>query len=122
MTFPTYRAGVMTAPDALGAVISALREYTQHIYLGDADSGGYNRFSMSEVYRVPGVAEVVRKYGVKLINLSECERRTIHFQYKRKQFALDLPLLLTDETDFLITMPVPKIHNIPKFFLNLSLR
>lgn len=111
LTYPTFLPGVMTTPQALEAVIVALREYTQHIYVGDADSGGYNRFSMNEVYRETGVAEVARKYGVKLVNLSECERKTIHFQYKRKRFALDLPHLLTDEMDFFITMPVPKIHN-----------
>lgn len=111
LTYPTFRPGVMTTIGAIEGAISVLREYTKHIYVGDADSGGYNRFSMRQVYEETGVSEVARKYGVKLVNLSEGQRKTVHFQFKRRHFDLDLPRLLTDETDFLITMPVPKIHN-----------
>ncbi len=110
LTFPTYRPGVMTSPQAIEAAILAVREYTPHIYIGDADSGGYNRFSMDEVYRETGLGQFADRYGVQVINLSHVPRQTIHFAYRRKSFALDLPRLLTDEMDLLITMPVPKVH------------
>ena len=110
LTFPTYRPGVMTNPRAVEAAILAIQEYTPHIIVGDADSGGYNRFSMDEVYRETGLKEFAKKYGVKIVNLSKVERRTITFQYQHRNFSLDLPRLLTDEIDLLITMPVPKVH------------
>jgi len=110
LTFPTYRPGVMTSPAAVEAAILALREYTPNIILGDADSGGYNRFSMDEVYRETGLWQFAEKYGVQVVNLSSGERKTIHFCYGGKDFSLALPRLLTDEIDLLITMPVPKVH------------
>lgn len=110
LTFPTYRPGVMTNPQAVEAAILAVREYTPYIIIGDADSGGYNRFSMDEVYRETGLWQFAEKYGVQVVNLSKVERRTITFRYRNRDFSIDLPRLLTDEIDLLITMPVPKVH------------
>lgn len=110
LTFPTYKPGVMTNPRAVEAAILAIREYTPHIFVGDADSGGYNRFSMDEVYREIGLWKFAEKYGVQVVNLSKTERRTITFRYRNRNFSLDLPRLLTDEIDLLVTMPVPKVH------------
>jgi uncharacterized protein (DUF362 family) len=111
LTYPTFRPGVMITKEALEAAICAVRDYTSHIYIGDADSGGYNRFSMDEVYRELGVGELVRRYGVKVVNLSSGPRKSINFECKGRTISLYSPCLLTDEIDFLITMPVPKIHN-----------
>lgn len=110
LTFPTYRPGVMTHPQAVEAAILAIKDYTPNIYLGDADSGGYNRFSMDEVYRETGLWEFADKYGVQVVNLSKGERRPIHFRCAGRDFSLPLPRLLTDEIDLLVTMPVPKVH------------
>ena len=110
LTFPEYRKGVMTNPQAVSDAILAIRDYTPNIYIGDSDSGGYNRFSMDEVYQTTGIQDIAQKNGVKIINLSKCERRLIQFSYKRQSFALPLPVLLLDEIDLLVTMPVPKIH------------
>lgn len=110
LTFPTYRQGVMTNPAAVEAAIAAIKDYTPNIIVGDADSGGYNRFSMDEVYRKIGILHVAEKYGVQVVNLSKAKRRTITFQYRNRDFYLELPRLLIDEIDLLITMPVPKVH------------
>jgi uncharacterized protein (DUF362 family) len=110
LTFPIYRPGVMTNPQAIEAAILAIREYTPNISIGDADSGGYNRFSMDEVYKETGIWQFAEKYGVRLVNLSRVDRRTISFQYSGRSFSLELPRLLTDEIDLLISMPVPKMH------------
>jgi len=110
LTFPTYQPGVMTSPQAVEAAILVLREYTPHIFIGDSDSGGYNRFSMDQVYVETGIVEFARKYDVKVVNLSQEPRSQIHFTYRNKKFTLDLPRLLTDEIDLMVTMPVPKVH------------
>lgn len=110
LTYPFYRPGVMTHPDAVEAAIVAIKNYTSNIIIGDGDSGGYNRFSMEEVYREIGLYRLAEKYSVKVVNLSKIERKTITFKYKNRNFSLDLPRLLTDEIDMLITMPVPKVH------------
>jgi len=110
MTFPTYRPGVMTTLPAIEAAIQAILEYTSHIYVGDADSGGYNRFSMDQVYRESGLQALAERYGVQVVNLSRLERRSISFEARGRQFSLELPRLLTDDISLLVTMPVPKVH------------
>jgi len=110
LTFPTYRPGVMTSLPAIEAAIQAIREYTPHIYIGDADSGGYNRFSMDQVYHETGLWTFAERYGVQVVNLSQVERRTISFRAGRRRFSLGLPRLLTDDIALLVTMPVPKVH------------
>ena len=110
LTFPEYRPGVMTHPDAIEAAIIAISDYTSHIMIGDADSGGYNRFSMHEVYRETGIDDIARKHGVKVVNLSDGQRKPLKFRYKCRNFAIQLPVLLTEECDLTVTMPVPKIH------------
>jgi uncharacterized protein (DUF362 family) len=110
LTFPTYRQGVMTSPQAVEAAMLAIRGYTSRIYVGDADSGGYNRFSMDEVYGETGLGEFAKRIGVEVINLSSIDRKAIAFQYKHRDFRVSLPRLLTDEIDLLVTLPVPKVH------------
>lgn len=110
LTFPEYRPGVMTNPQAIEAAVEALREYTPNIYMGDSDSGGYNRFSMDEVYKNIGILSLAEKYGVKIVNLSKVERRPITFSVDDRNISLPLPVFLMDEIDLFITMPVPKIH------------
>ena len=46
LTFPTFRMGVMTNPEALEALIIFLKNFTNNISICESDSGGYNRFSM----------------------------------------------------------------------------
>jgi len=110
LTFPTYRQGVMTNPQALRSAIMAIKEYTNHIYIGDSDSGGYNRFSMDEVYQETGLGQFAKENGVQIVNLSSLDTKAIEFSYRNRQFQLNLPRLLTDEIDLLVTMPVPKVH------------
>jgi len=110
LTFPHYRPGVMTSPETVEAVIVALHDYTDRIYLGESDSGGYNRFNMDTVYQSTGISEFSRRYGVKIVNLSKMAKKEIAFRYKGKAFTLDLPALLTDEIDYLVSIPVPKVH------------
>ena len=110
LTYPEYKPGVMTNPEAIAAAIQAINDYTSHIWIGDSDSGGYNRFSMDNVYSQTGIREICEKFNAKIVNLSSVPRRPINFEFQKNQFTLDLPVLLLDEMDLTITMPVPKIH------------
>ena len=40
LTFPVYRKGVMTNPECVEAVVRVLKDYTDRIIVGEADSGG----------------------------------------------------------------------------------
>jgi uncharacterized protein (DUF362 family) len=110
LTFPRFRKGVMTNPEALEALVIYLKNFTEHIVICESDSGGYNPFSMDDVFRTTGIAEFARRSGVKIVNLSHVPSRPIRFRHQFKQFSVPLPRLLLDETDLFITMPVPKVH------------
>jgi len=109
LTYPTYRPGVMTSMEAVEAVIVAVKDFTSHVYIGDSDSGGYYPFSMEKVYGEIGMYDLGARHGVTVVNLSHLPRKTVQLGGGRP-LSLDLPELLTDETDLLVTLPVPKIH------------
>ena len=110
LTFPTYRAGVMTSPQAVEAAVIAVSDYTPHIWVGDSDSGGYNPFAMEDVYEATGIGRFAQRHGVEVVNLSRLDRTTVAFRAGRREMAVDLPRLLVEDIDVLLTMPVPKVH------------
>lgn len=110
LTFPTFRKGVMTNPEAVEALVVYLKNFTDNITICESDSGGYNAFSMTEVFTRTGIADFAKRYGVKIANMSDMPSRDIQFRYRLRSFSVPLPLLLLDETDLFITMPVPKVH------------
>src|SRR5437764_4595460 len=109
LTYPTYRPGVMTSIEAVEAAILSVKDFTPHVYIGDSDSGGYYPFSMEKVYGEIGMYELGARLGVEVVNLSHMPRTTVELG-GGDPIPLELPALLTDEIDLLITLPVPKIH------------
>lgn len=110
LTFPTFRKGVMTNPEAVEGIIRYLKDFTNHITICESDSGGYNRFSMDEVFRNTGLTDLAREYDVRVVNMSNEPARSILVLHKGRKLSVPLPRFLFDETDLFITMPVPKIH------------
>lgn len=110
LTYPHFRRGVMTNPQCVEALVIALKDYTDKIVIGEADSGGYNRFKIDDVFAKTGLNDIGKKYGVRVVNLSRLPYRNIQFEYRGRDFHIPLPVLLLDDTDTLITIPVPKIH------------
>jgi uncharacterized protein (DUF362 family) len=110
LTLPVYSPGVMTSMAALEAVLIALSDYTPNLIVGDSDSGGYNCFSMDDVYLRTGVLDVAGRLGVRVVNLSRLERRPVSLPVGNREVEIGMPRLLLDEIDFLVTVPVPKVH------------
>jgi uncharacterized protein (DUF362 family) len=110
LTFPTFRQGVMTNPEAVEAVILYLKQFTSHVTICESDSGGYNVFSMTEVFQRTGIADFAVRHGIKVVNMSSAPSRSIAVRAGLRRLQVPLPLLLLDETDLFITMPVPKVH------------
>ncbi len=111
LTFPFYRKGVMTNPEAVEALVVCLKEFTDKITICESDSGGYNRFSMDEVFTTTGLKEMAAWYGVRILNLTNVKSRSISFRAGWRRLNVPLPAILLDETDLFITMPVPKVHS-----------
>ena len=110
LTFPHYRKGVMTSPECIEQLVIALKDYSSNIIIGEADGGGYNRFSMDEVFEKTGLRSIAKKHNVRLVNLSKLASRNIYFRYNHREFAVPLPQILLDEVQLFITVPVPKVH------------
>lgn len=111
LTFPTYREGVMTNPRALEALVVHLKSFTDKIIICEADGGGYNRFSMDEVFRKTGIADFAKRHGVRICNMSFVQSRSVSCQIGRKTLSVPLPSFLLDEAHLFVTMPVPKVHS-----------
>ncbi|MDP3000267.1 MAG: DUF362 domain-containing protein [Bryobacterales bacterium] len=110
LTFPEYAPGVMTSPEAVEAVVRYVRGFTNRITICESDSGGYNRFSMTEVFHTTGLDRIAAAHDAKLVNLSFEPSRNIAAHPGKREVSVPMPTLLLDETDLFITMPVPKIH------------
>ncbi len=120
LTFPYYKKGVMTSPRCIEQLIIALKGYSDNIIIGEADGGGYNKFSMDEVFSKTGLRSIAKKHNIRLVNLSKLPSRNINFQYKRRKFAVPIPLLLLDEVKLFITVAVPKIHSCTSVSLSIK--
>ena len=110
LTFPTFKPGVMTNPEAVEAVLAMLRDSGCRIHIVESDSGGYNRFSMDAVFASTGIAGLAQRYGAQVVNLSNAEPRFVQFTVKHKTLRVPMPAVLLDDIDVFVTMPVPKIH------------
>lgn len=110
LTFPVFRQGVMTNPACVEAIVRRLKDYTDRIIVGEADSGGYNRFDINAVLEKTGIRALEKKYGIRVVNLSHLSSRPLEFTYKGRDHKVPFPVLLLDEIDLFITAPVPKIH------------
>src|ERR1051325_7568019 len=110
LTLPEYQPGVMTSYGCLRAVTGFLAESGYRVVIGEADSGGHNRFSMDEVFQKMGIYDLAREFGAEVVNISFTEPEIVPLQAGHRRLTIPLPKLLLHEVDAFITLPVPKIH------------
>lgn len=110
LTFPVYRPGVMTSFECLKATVKILVANGYSVVIGEADSGGYNRFSMDEVFKGMGIDQLARETGSHIVNLSFAEAEWLEVRVGFRKLRVPVPRLLLREIGAFITLPVPKIH------------
>ena len=110
LTFPEFRPGVMTSLDCLRAVTVCLIGRGYKVIIGEADSGGYNRFSIDEVFKGMGIDRLAAETGAEIVNVSYTEPEWVEVRAGWRKLRVPVPRLLTHEIDAFITLPVPKIH------------
>ncbi|MGA7410229.1 MAG: DUF362 domain-containing protein [Bryobacteraceae bacterium] len=108
-TYPWYKPGVTTSPAVLEATVRVLRDYTQHIQIVESD-GGSSAWTAEQAFEGHGVPAICRKYGVTAVGLTNQLRKLARTVVDGREIEMELPTTLLDETDFFITMPVPKVH------------
>jgi len=110
LTFPVYRPGVMTSFECVKAATELLISRGLRVIIGEADGGGYNRFSMDEVFQKIGLRDFAAKTGAELVNISFAAPEIVRVKVGRKEVDVPVPKMLLRDVDAFITMPVPKIH------------
>lgn len=110
LTFPTYRPGVMTSIECLTAVTECLTGHGYRVVIGEGDSGGYNRFSIDEVFEKMGINALARRTGAEVVNVSFTPSETLVIRSGLRRLRVPVPQLMLHEIDSFITLPVPKIH------------
>ena len=110
LTFPEFRPGVMTSLDCLRAVTVCLIGRGYKVIIGEADSGGYNRFSIDEVFKGMGIDKLAAETGAEIVNVSFTEPEWIEVRAGWRRLRVPVPRLMTHGIDAFITLPVPKIH------------
>jgi len=109
-TFPVYRPGVMTSFACIKAITECLTQRGYKVIIGEAESGGYNPFSMDAVFEQMGMNELAKQTGARLVNISYTKPELITLRIGLRKVTVPMPALLLHEVDAFITMPVPKIH------------
>jgi uncharacterized protein (DUF362 family) len=109
-TYPVYRPGVMTSFACIKATTECLIQRGYKLIIGEAESGGYNPFSMDAVFEQMGMNELARQTGARLVNISYTEPEFITLRIGLRKVSIPMPKLLLHEIDAFITLPVPKIH------------
>lgn len=110
LTFPVYRPGVMTSFECLEAATEVLVGRGYEVMIGEADSGGYNRFSMDEVFEKIGINRLAERTGAKVVNISFTAAEVVELKVGMRTLRIPIPKLLLEEVDAFISLPVPKIH------------
>jgi uncharacterized protein (DUF362 family) len=109
-TFPTYRPGVMTSLACIKATTQCLVANGYKVIIGEAESGGYNPFSMDAVFEQMGMHQLAKEAGARLVNISYTEPEILKIRVGRRKLSIPMPRLLLHEIDAFISLPVPKIH------------
>lgn len=116
LTYSICKEGVTTGPVFLEAVVRFFRGLTEDITIVESD-GGSHAWSAEEAFSGHRIPELCKKYGVKAMNLTKQARRVVETDVAGKRVAVELPVPLLDESDYFITLPVPKVHLMTKVTL-----
>ena len=100
----------MTSFDCIKATTECLIERGYKVIIGEAESGGYNPFSMDAVFEQMGMNELARQTGARLVNISYTDPEILKIKVGLGKLSIPVPKLLLHEIDAFITLPVPKIH------------
>src|SRR3990170_9146976 len=109
LTWPNHLPGVTTTPNAMESLVSVLKARTDRITIGESD-GGYHSYDVEEAFEGHGLYTLQKKYGFKLVNLSDIPAERTSQEIAGREVTVTLPSLLLHEIDVFITIPVPKTH------------
>jgi len=109
-TAPTYRQGITTSPEVLGALVEALCRLGACPVIIESD-GSLSSWTADQAFDGHGVRELEGQFGVRAINLTReptvCTRLP---GGSRASIPIELPRRLIEEPGVLFSVPVLKTH------------
>ena len=108
-TYPYYKEGITTSPTLLRILLEQLKNRADRVILGESD-GGNHSFSADTAFKGHGMHQICKETGVELVNLSKIPSRYVEESIQKKHVKVQLPNLLLDNVDCLISAPVLKAH------------
>jgi uncharacterized protein (DUF362 family) len=90
-------------------VVEAIKDYSNHVTIVESD-GGSNSWTADEAFAGHQVDELCTRYGISAVNLSQQPAIEATINVEGRPETVRLPTCLLDESNFFVTMPVPKIH------------
>lgn len=109
LTYPSHRPGVTASPHFMRAVLECFADLNVRVSIGEGD-GGYGTFPADVAFDGHGLREMCATVGANLVNLSASPGRVEELTIRGQPYPIELPVILLDETDLFVTLPVPKIH------------
>ena len=108
-TYPYYKEGVTTSPDLIRSFLEILKDRADTVILGESD-GGNHSFTADDAFKGHNMHEICKETGVDLINLSKLPSRKVEDKIQGKNVSVELPNLLLDDINCIISVPVLKVH------------
>lgn len=117
-TLPFFKPGVTTHEFLLEASLNVLKDRASEVYVGESD-GGYGSFCGDDSLRGHNVADMCRRTGASMVNLSKVESARLVDRIGRKRIEVTVPRLLM-AMDVSVSIPVLKVHTMTKVSLSLK--
>jgi len=114
LTYPRHKQAVTTTPAFLEALLGILTSRTRRIWVGESN-GGYRGWPAEMAFQFHDLHRICRRFGATLVNLSKEPSETVEIQAGRRHLPLQMPRLLTQGIEALVTVPVPKIHSVTRY-------
>lgn len=118
-TFPRYRKGITTSPLLLKDLLGILRDRCRNVMVGESD-GGNRSFKAEEAFAGHQMYEMAKEVGVELVNLSKYPASSFESEVQSRKVRVQLPKILLEKVDCLISVPVLKVHSLTGVSLSIK--
>jgi uncharacterized protein (DUF362 family) len=118
-TYPFYKEGITTNPLVLKEILVILKERAGRVIVGESD-GGNHSFTADQAFKGHGILDICKETGAELVNLSTLPSQYIEDTIQGKRVKVQVPDLLIDEIDCLISVPVLKVHTMTLVTLSMK--
>lgn len=110
LTDSVHKFGITTTPLMIQTVIEVVSPLVKRLLVGESDGGNY-AFSADASLRNHGIYDIAQHFSnVEVVNLSKLSRTRVAQRVCGKTVWVELPDLLLNDIDCLISVPVFKAH------------